>query len=157
MAKKKRADRFFTKKENKQITDMIWLAQLDLHAVEYVVNYVQTTRDEEADENGERLVSATILVHPKYLQAEITFPPCVRKEFRKDLDGFRKIVYHEVAHIIIDPMYLDQIDRLSPIEKEYWNILREQAVEKVGRIGRWKREIHNDYEALKKKTEGGDK
>lgn len=155
--KKKRADRFFSKKEKKQVSDAIWQAQNDLHATDFIIDYTQTKKDVMTGENGDYIEGAKILVNPKYLTAHITFPPNSRKSFREDKEAFRRVVYHEVTHVIIDPMYLDQFGQLSPIEKEYWNGLREQAVEKVGRVGRWKREIHDDFEALKKKSEGGDR
>lgn len=160
VAKKKKASRCFTKKERRKVQDLIWQAQCDLHADEYLINFIELKKDEKEDEEGRYLLGARITVKPKYLRADIEIPPVTRKAFRKDFGHFFKTIYHEVAHIVVDPLYLDQCDDLAQIERHYYNEKREQAVEKVGRIARWRRKHFDEIERLKEEIKilkGGDK
>lgn len=150
--RKKKATRFFSKKERKKVGKLIWQAQLDLHADDYLTTYSETKKQRKIGNDGNFVETARILIKPEYLKAQIEFAPQSRKDFRSDFKAFQRTLYHEVAHMIIDPLYFDGLDELSPTQKEHRNNLREQAVEKVGRIGRWKREIHDELEMLKKKN-----
>lgn len=157
--KKKKATRLFTKKERRKVQDLIWQAQCDLHADEYTISFMELEEDEKQDEDGKYLLGGRITVKPKYLRADIEIPPVTRKAFRKDFEDFFETVYHEVAHIVVDPLYLDQCDELALIERHYSNEKREQAVEKVGRIGRWRRKYKDETERLKQEIKilkGGD-
>ena len=115
---KKKATRFFSDKEKEEVGRAIWQAQIDLHADDYVISHRESKKDTLADETGDYIENAKILVNPTYLNAEITFSPNARKMFREDKDAFRRMLYHEVAHVIIDPLYLDRSSQLSPIEKK---------------------------------------
>ena len=128
---------------------MLWQAQVDLHANDFDITWGETGEQETIGDGF--AIAAQIRVKPVYLTAHINFAPQAVKDFRSDFDAFRRTVYHEVAHIIIDPLYLDQQDELSRIERHYFNALRETAVEKVARIGRRRRDLTNELEALKKR------
>lgn len=129
---------------------LIRQAQLDLHADDFDVTYIEAKKRRKIGQKSDFIETARISIKPEYLKAQMEFAPQARKDFRTDFDEFRRTLYHEIAHIIIDPLYLDQQGELSPIERHYFNQLRECATEKVGRIGRWKREIRDELDALKK-------
>lgn len=125
------------------------MAQCDLSADDFKVTFGQSRKNKRT-KSGD-YVGAWITVNPKYLSAELVLPPFAVNLFRQNPLEFQKIVYHEISHILIDPLYLDQYDQLSPIEQGYFNEKREQAVEKVSRIGWLSRIRKEDLTNAKRK------
>ena len=129
----------FTDEETAWILDKIDDARYDLGLTEYKIFFNFT--DEEVKDDGEPVI-AQIDVNDEYLKADITFYPVALWWLRnKDNDRrvFLQTIYHELAHIFVDPLFGLVRDilgetKLTKAECKMLDKQRENIVERVSRV-----------------------
>ena len=144
----------FTEDENHQILRIIAEAKDDLYVDEYQV-YFELECKQELDKDGQE-IGASVSVDTQYLTVSITFYPKSVRVFRGNIEVFRQCVYHELAHVIIDPLhklfakFLDGKD-ITVVEDYLIDEKWESAVERVSRIAYILRRETNRLNNLKAK------
>ena len=142
----------FTEDENRQILRIIAEAKDDLYIDEYQV-YFELESEQELDKAGVE-IGASVRVDAQYLTTSITFYPKAVRVFRQNIEVFRQCVYHELAHVIIDPLhkmlgkFLDGED-ITIVEDYLIDEKWESAVERVSRIAYILRRETNRLNRLK--------
>lgn len=142
----------FTEDENRQILLIILEAKDDLLVSEYQV-FFNLEAEQKIDRDGNE-IGASVVVDTKYLSASITFYPKAVWTFRQNIKIFRLLIYHELAHIIIDPThqlfekFLEGED-ITTVEDNLIDEKWESAVERVARMAFLLRSETNRLNKLK--------
>ena len=142
-----------TDDEKQQIFRIIQEGKDDLFINEYTA-YFDLEAEQKVDEDGGE-IGASVVVDTRYFTVKITFYPNAIEMLRNHIEVFRQLVYHELAHAIIDPLhhllgrFLDGQD-VSLVEDYLIDEKWEQAVERVSRIAyflRWETNLRKKLKA----------
>ena len=145
----------FTDEENVQILSIIAEAKDDLYVTEYQA-YFDLDDNQKTTKDGVE-IGASVEVDGQYLTISITFYPKAVKVFRDNFETFRHLIYHEVAHIIVDPLHNLLGKMLEGLEvttaedyliDERW----ESAVERISRIALILRKETNRIKAMRQRV-----
>ncbi len=124
---------------NKNIKELLQWCQdyvnsvLNYIKLDYEITYVYNNKPYEENEKDSFCTVASIDIEHKYSKASVDiYPKTVDLWIKKDYNALRNVLCHEIAHIIIEPLYnLVNQNYKSPTEVE---TVSEQATEKIGRI-----------------------
>ena len=107
------------------------MCSIDLGCQEYDIDYEVIPEDCQENRN----VGAKAKINSMYLWAMLTFYPRSIVELRENLDEFVKTCFHEIAHIITQPLYLESSRAASHATGDYLETIWEQTTERIARVG----------------------
>lgn len=103
-----------------------WQKILHLTIYDIVVHYAEKDADSDAE--------SSILINQKYYTATITLYPIHLDIWKNGLPEARKIIVHELTHILVDPLWEFAADRTLKKDVDEFTKIGEQLTETFARI-----------------------